>query len=231
MGRPKPLSEHEWEACTYPGTLLPHLRKASARKLRLFVCACCRRIWNLLFDERSKCVIDAAEAWADGRLSATALKTIQLAGCLADKPTAFDRTQLNRVTIPKEYRDDGRHYYAARAARSAGILRKSFVVNTAWAAANASLYQEEEQREQAILIREIFGNPFLPQSFSPAWRTEHTTGIAAKMYDDRDFAAMSILADALEEAGCDSAEMLSHCREPGVHVRGCWAVDLVLGKA
>ena len=51
------------------------------------------------------------------------------------------------------------------------------------------------------------------------------------MYDDRDFAAMPILADALEEAGCDSANILAHCREPGVHVRGCWVVDLVLGKS
>jgi len=81
------------------------------------------------------------------------------------------------------------------------------------------------------LVRCIYGpNPFIPQPFAPAWRTEHTIGIVAKMYDDRDFAAMPILADALEEAGCDNADILTHCREPGVHVRGCWVVDLVLGK-
>jgi hypothetical protein len=67
-------------------------------------------------------------------------------------------------------------------------------------------------------------------TFDPAWRTEHTVGLAEKMYDDRDFAALPILADALEEAGCDRADILSHCREPGAHVRGCWVVDLVLGK-
>ena len=67
--------------------------------------------------------------------------------------------------------------------------------------------------------------------FDPNWRTEHTVGLALRMYDDRDFAAMPILADALEEAGCDSQDILTHCREPGVHVRGCWVVDLVLGKA
>ena len=67
--------------------------------------------------------------------------------------------------------------------------------------------------------------------FDPRWRTEHTVGIAAKMYEDRDFAALPILADALEEAGCDSDTILTHCREPGVHVRGCWVVDLVLGKS
>ncbi len=83
---------------------------------------------------------------------------------------------------------------------------------------------------QTVLLRDIFGNPFRPVAFDPAWRTEHTVGIAAKMYEDRDFAAVPILADALEEAGCDGEAILSHCREPGVHVRGCWVVDLVLSK-
>ena len=80
------------------------------------------------------------------------------------------------------------------------------------------------------LLRCIVGNPFWPVAFEPRWRTEHTVGIARKMYDDRDFAAMPILADALEEAGCENSDILTHCREPGEHVRGCWVVDLVLGK-
>jgi hypothetical protein len=50
------------------------------------------------------------------------------------------------------------------------------------------------------------------------------------MYEERDFAGMPILADALEEAGCNNADILAHCREPGVHVRGCWVVDLLLAK-
>jgi hypothetical protein len=79
-------------------------------------------------------------------------------------------------------------------------------------------------------IRDIVGNPFRPVAFDPAWRTEHTAGIASKMYEERDFAGMPILAHALEEAGCDNADILPHCREGGVHVRGCRVVDLVLGK-
>lgn len=84
--------------------------------------------------------------------------------------------------------------------------------------------------ELADLLRCVVGNPFRPVAFDHAWRMEHTVGIAAKMYDERDFRAMPILADALEEAGCDSADVLSHCREPGPHARGCWVVDGVLGK-
>jgi hypothetical protein len=89
----------------------------------------------------------------------------------------------------------------------------------------------EETRFDRWLGLELFGpNPFCPVAFSPSWRSEHTVGIAARMYDDRDFAAMPILADALEEAGCDNQDILAHCRAPGEHVRGCWVVDLVLGK-
>jgi hypothetical protein len=81
-------------------------------------------------------------------------------------------------------------------------------------------------------LRDIFGNPFRPVTFAPAWQTAAASSLAQSMYDRRDFAAMPVLADLLEEAGCDSAEVLSHCRdEKQVHVRGCWVVDHVLGKS
>jgi hypothetical protein len=86
------------------------------------------------------------------------------------------------------------------------------------------------QQMQSALARDIFGNPFRPVAFDPTWRTDIASRIASTMYESRNFSAMPILADALEEAGCDSVDILLHCREPGTHVRGCWVVDLVLGK-
>ncbi len=80
------------------------------------------------------------------------------------------------------------------------------------------------------LIRDVYGNPFRPIAFDPSWRTDAALSLAREMYESRDFAAMPILADALEEAGCDSPDVLAHCQGPGPHVRGCWVVDLVLGK-
>lgn len=80
------------------------------------------------------------------------------------------------------------------------------------------------------LIRDIFGNPFRPISFDPSWRTETAFTLVRQMNDSRDFSAMPILADALQDAGCDNEDILTHCREPGEHVRGCWVVDLVLGR-
>ncbi len=84
---------------------------------------------------------------------------------------------------------------------------------------------------QAKIINDIFGNPFRPVAFDPSWRTTTAVGLARQVYEARDFAAMPILADALEDAGCADADVLAHCRGDGPHVRGCWVVDLVLGKS
>jgi len=83
---------------------------------------------------------------------------------------------------------------------------------------------------QSVLLRDIFGNPFRPVALDPRWRNETVVALASGIYADRAFDRMPILADALEEAGCDDLEVLNHCRGPGPHVRGCWVVDLVLGK-
>jgi hypothetical protein len=89
-----------------------------------------------------------------------------------------------------------------------------------------------ERIPQLSIFRDIFGNPFRPVAFDPAWRSESAVSLARMMYESRNFHVMPVLADALEEAGCDNADVLAHCREPnGVHVRGCWVVDLVLGKS
>src|SRR6185436_17280064 len=80
------------------------------------------------------------------------------------------------------------------------------------------------------LVREVFGNPFRPVAVAPEWRTETVLAVARGAYAERAFDRLPILADALEGAGCDAAEVLAHCRGPGPHVLGCWALDLVLGK-
>jgi hypothetical protein len=101
-----------------------------------------------------------------------------------------------------------------------------YAEGTAWAVR----VRAEEQTVQSHLIRDIFGNPLRPVVFNPEWRTSTAVALAAQMYEVRDFGAMPILADALQDAGCDD-EMLNHCRDVTVtHVRGCWVVDLVLGK-
>jgi len=85
-------------------------------------------------------------------------------------------------------------------------------------------------RSVAPIVREIFGNPFHPVAVEPRWQTETVVAIATGIYAERAFDRLPILADALEEAGCDNGDVLSHCRGPGPHVRGCWVVDLLLRK-
>jgi hypothetical protein len=89
-----------------------------------------------------------------------------------------------------------------------------------------------EQEKHCHLLRDIIGNPFRA---TPSWSRQARPGptesrLARAIYADRTFDHLPILADALEEVGCIDAEILSHCRQPGKHVRGCWVVDLVLGK-
>jgi hypothetical protein len=85
--------------------------------------------------------------------------------------------------------------------------------------------------EVVACVREVFGNPFRPVHFDSEWRTDTAVSLARQMYDSQDFSAMPILADALQDAGCDNADVLNHCRDTTLtHVRGCWVVDLVLGK-
>jgi hypothetical protein len=76
----------------------------------------------------------------------------------------------------------------------------------------------------------VFGIPFQQIIPDPAWRTSTVVALAQQMYDSRDFSAMPILGDALQDAACDHADILDHCRSAGPHVRGCWVVDLVRGK-
>ena len=83
----------------------------------------------------------------------------------------------------------------------------------------------------AIVLRDIFGNPFRPVTIDPAWLTATVVSLATAIYDERAFDWMPILGDAMEDAGCSSREILDHCRQPGEHARGCWVVDLVLEKS
>jgi hypothetical protein len=91
--------------------------------------------------------------------------------------------------------------------------------------------------ERCAVLRCIIGNPFRPVSLDPAWRTPTVISLANAAYEERilpsgklDPDRLAVLADALEEAGCDSADILAHLRGPGPHIRGCWVIDLLLGK-
>jgi hypothetical protein len=100
-------------------------------------------------------------------------------------------------------------------------------------ATGAEWIWENEEKEQTSLLHDIFGNPFRPVAIDPdwlAWNHGTVPKLAQTIYDDRRFDLLPILADALQDAGCTNDEILQHCHSPGAHVRGCWVIDLLLGK-
>jgi hypothetical protein len=91
--------------------------------------------------------------------------------------------------------------------------------------------EETERQFQSHLVRDMTGNPFQVVTLDPSWLTSNVVPLAQAIYEERSFADLPVLADALEEAGCTNTHILAHCRLPREHVRGCWAVDLLLGKS
>jgi hypothetical protein len=133
------------------------------------------------------------------------------------------------LTPPRVAADVSLAYNVSRGPRythvDAGIVAQRAVFAIA-----ATGAQDAERAVQCELFRDIIGNPFRPAVLDRHWKTATTFALAQSIHEDLAFDRMPILADALEEVGCTEAEILSHCRGPGPHVRGCWVVDLVLGK-
>jgi hypothetical protein len=106
------------------------------------------------------------------------------------------------------------------------------------AGGDANVAGPSEESAQCVLIRDVFGNPFRGVTLDPAWLTPGVAALAQAAYDQRimpsgelDITRLAVLADALEDAGCTDVAILEHLRSPGPHVRGCWALDLLLGKS
>ncbi len=237
----KPAS---WQTCTNPARMLDFLRgrHPSARKLRLFACACCRAVQHLLVptdvgedtgvepDAAAKAVA-ATEAHADGRIDDAAL---------ADAGRRAGRA----ASLAWVLWDDGTaeaHEAAAAAAAAAGPDSLEAAARAAEYATAASQAEaggdsagwKSAQRLQAALLRDIIGDPWVPPApvggALLAWGGGVAARVARAAFDAGDWAALPVLADALEVAGCTDAVLLGHLRGPGPHARGCWALDAALG--
>lgn len=208
------------------------------RLLYLTAAAVYRSVQSVLRKKSWKTLLDTIEAYADGRATPEQLEAAHDSrGLFSPKMSAAavavaDSTDLllddYKVLEGVDFITDAMGHLGAI---KAGVLPKDIRGGKAvWKEPSFLAAKQAHEKLLCGLIRDIFGNPYRPVRFDPKWRTEAATGIAAKMYEEKDVRAMPILADALEEAGCGNETILSHCREPGTHVRGCWVVDLVLGK-
>jgi len=230
------MTEAEWLAATDPKPMISFLRnrRLSDRKWRLFAVGCCRQILNQSVDLRLQGVVEVSERYADkmatkSELSA-ALKRVQRVRSRFEKAHVTNGQQIERMIEP----GNAPPLVVATlnilgAVETAAYQGIDGVMCVPSFARRAIKVLGAELKDQVKLLRDIF--PFRPLSFDPSWRTSTVSALAQTMYDFRDFSAMPILADALQDAGCDNEEMLAHCRDPKpVHVRGCWVVDAVLQR-
>jgi hypothetical protein len=241
------MTEAEWFAATDPEQMLEFFGgKASERKLRLFACGCCRRVWHLLTDNESRAAVEVAERFADGlvpkrHLSAARSRARRWIPSFPDGASyivwqaAFEKLPTVIGSIAR------RTIYCAAAHRGSSDVKRESVFMKLLRVALANPFRpvtinpcssgvEQESAAVTALLREIVGNPFRPNTLNPSWLTSTVLALAQQMYDSRGFSPMPILADALQDAGCENEDILNHCRQPGEHVRGCWVVDHILSK-
>ncbi len=246
------MSEDDWSACTDPQLMLMLLRSrglATERKLRLFACGCCRRIWDRFPHPFNRDLVVEVEDHPDGRFEDEDLQA-------AARASSSVETECRGRPAYWVAKALGRGFYKMTAFESAALVACKAMalddqeyghrveVGFFWSVPRGTVADREdvslpapvpaavqvEATAQAGLLREVFGNPFRPVNFEGEWRTEAVVALARGMYESRDFTVMPVLADALEDAGCTNNDILSHCRSDGPHVRGCFVVDAVLGN-
>jgi hypothetical protein len=218
------MTEQEWLASGEPDSMLELLGRENNRKLRLFAVACCERIWHLIPTDPSRHCVMVARRLADG-LEMPGERRAAVKAAMGDADTTPAAACVGATSAYEAAVRTADHATIAVAKEHYPELYESGERTPEWFEILG-----REGIAQCALIRDIFGNPFQPVAFSPEWRTDTAVTLARQMYDSRDFSALPIFADALQDAGCDNAAILDHCRGPGPHVRGCWVVDLVLGK-
>ncbi len=234
------MTEAEWLACTDDGAIAAAVREfASDRKARLIACGCCRLVWDWLVNDRSRGAVETSERFADGLVTDDELSR---AAYFAEAAVfAVDEMQERYWRDQKAVRDGWLDVCDATENGIPSRDRTLISFDIARAAANwAERLNADDPRLcfrelpdpifSPVVARDVMGNPFRSVAVGPFWLTTNVRTLAAQMYAARDFSAMPILADALQDAGCDNPDVLSHCRVPGPHVRGCWVIDLLLGK-
>ena len=242
------MTEAEWRTSGHPGEMVAHLQTlgkhrqpGAGRKPRLFSVACCRRIEHLMDSPDSR----AAVAFADAH-AGVPMKGLRGRGPVERAARAVYRAAATRLAeLAPGHEPDGsdtaclaahaavwvvapdataaaRHIQssAVSAVMTFVIPRGSDELDTFFA----------EQQAQADLLRCVFGNPFRPVAVDPDWRTATVVALATTIYEGRAWDRLPVLADAREDAGCADPDVLGHLRGPGPHARGCWVVDLLLGK-
>lgn len=237
------MTEQQWATCRHWGPMVHHLRscnahrtKAGRRRLRLLACAWARRVARLMTEDGRRW-LDLGERYADGLLE----EADRVAALVQTSPGFFPTVPEDEVErVRMSMTADWSAYFTLASKVLTAIECAS--LNAAGAVGIEGVPRgtsgddhDAELRSHAPLVREVFGNVFRPVLFRTHWRAGDVASLARAAYRERDPAGyldlqrLAILADALDDVGC-TQELLAHLRSPGPHVRGCWALDLMLGN-
>jgi hypothetical protein len=190
-----------------PTLVSSRLKKAGTgeRKCRLYCVACCARVRRHIDNPDCLRLLELTEQWAD------------------DPDRAAETASLRRAV----------HRWSHKIHPGARSDVDWFWRWSVWCAAAVKIVPPAQgflkQGMFRPFLRDIFGDDLEPCAFDAGWRSVNVIDVARRMYATKDFSAMPVLADALEDAGCIDEAVLEHCRESCEHVRGCWVVDAVLG--
>lgn len=227
------MTEEEWLACENIQRMLKLIDgRVSYRQLRLFVCACCRLIWDERWPHRTRRAIEVAERFADGMVDSASLNNARSEACRISQDW---HERSNHLSFEDPQRMKTRLLHFATIATEPIVSMHSLMVAAPW-------HDARLQPVAAELLRCIFryrtnsSADALQNGSEPS--SPLVTEIALAAHEGRqlptghlDTARLAVLSDALEESGCTDAAILEHLRSPGPHVRGCWALDLILGKS
>jgi hypothetical protein len=218
------MTEEEWLACEDPDDMyfvsIDRL-KSYERKKDLFCLACAHLIWDFLKEDARRPYV-----WLEDHLGER--EKLQSRGGVRD----LFQGPARSLDLAHHRREGGIAGAATHVAYDfwAGWYEYAFPNFCNDYPIFREMLRDDPKQLLVSIIRDIFGNPFRPITLSPSWLTSTVISLANQMYDTRDFSAMPILADALQDASCDNETILTHCRGPGPHVRGCFVIDLLTNR-
>jgi hypothetical protein len=223
------MTEAEWLSSPSPYFMMAFLQgKASDRKVQLMAVACCRRLQDRFWDKCLDEAVRLAEEFADQRIRQATLTRVG---------NKVERLPVPARNLQRYWMKEAVLWTTRTELWGERIIEAAMRAVADFPPKSKSVIQRRQRAEriaQAALLRCIVGNPFQPPpTIDPTWLLWHdgaAVHMAQAIYDGRRFQDLPVLADALEEAGCTNSEILGHCRGPGEHARGCWVVDLILGK-
>ncbi len=217
------MTADEWERAT-DKAITATVRDLGPRRARLLTCHCCRLLSHVL-PPVAEAAIALIEDYADEGRGDNLRKAARAVGAIRlEQFAAIPRDQFTRQSAVA-WALTSIDLAASQTAPHAGVSDVHRVFTILERITSETARQRTYPLFKDLYLATKWRNPSILQ-----WRTSTAVAITARMYESRDFGPMPILGDALQDAGCEDAAVLDHCRGPGPHVRGCWVVDLVLGK-